>query len=35
MEPHHDQDEAARSTEILHQANVFFEQVKVIHFISE
>ncbi|KFY85630.1 hypothetical protein V498_07697, partial [Pseudogymnoascus sp. VKM F-4517 (FW-2822)] len=31
MEPHHDQDEAARSTEILHQANVFLEQVKTAY----
>jgi hypothetical protein len=27
-------DEAARSTEILHQANVYLEQVKVIYFIA-
>lgn len=35
MESRHAQDEAARSTEILHQANVFLEQVKVIYFIGE
>lgn len=33
MESQTANDEAARSTEILHQANVYLEQVKVIFFI--